>query len=431
MGTFIQFTMEQLELFSNKQEPFVSLDDVFAAYYECRKHKRRTMNALLFEINLEENLIQLWQEINNGTYQVGKSVAFIVKHPVFREVFAANFRDRVVHHLVIRKLWSLINAALSPSSYSCRPGMGTLYGVKKVYEQMQICSSGFRKKYYVLRLDIRGFFMHIQHDKLYEMLAHLVQTGYHGTDKEILLKLMKQIIFTPVQENCSIKGNKNDWKFLPVSKSLFHIGRSKGLPIGNLTSQIFANFYLYPLDRYISSQQGMFYGRYVDDMVLLHLSKKSLLNCKKEIEKILSTLGLKLHARKTHLLHGTQGFNFVGVYLLPHRIYIGRRLKSFFFSKLACLLHENNLQHILCVMNSYLGLMRHYHSYHLRVKGIRMITNKFPHLLSTRNAFKIFLWSLSPKRLFVPMIAQELGCGALKELWLLQANVSLRHKEIA
>ena len=286
LGKIIPIGVKQLELFTDEPKTLISLEDVFAAYYECRKHKRRTMNAMEFEINLEENLIQLWQDLNNETYQVGRSVAFIVKHPVFREVFAANFRDRVVHHLVVRKLWTLINASFSPHSYSCRPGMGTLYGVKKVYEQMQSCSHNFTNNYFVLRLDIQAFFMHIQHNKLYQMLNQLIQNKYHAPDKGIILRLLKKIIFTPVQYNCIIKGEKNDWKTLPISKSLFHIGHRKGLPIGNLTSQIFANFYLNTLDYFIADYHGIFYSRYVDDLVLLHTNKKILLSCKEKIISI-------------------------------------------------------------------------------------------------------------------------------------------------
>ena len=101
--------MEQLPLFPKDNTPPIDLEDVFAAYYECRKNKRRTINALKFEMNLEENLVELWRDLNNGTYQIGRSIAFVVKHPVTREVFAADFRDRIVHHLVIGKLWDIFD----------------------------------------------------------------------------------------------------------------------------------------------------------------------------------------------------------------------------------------------------------------------------------------------------------------------------------
>src|SRR5271157_3868078 len=95
----------QLSLFSKKENlASFSIEELFEAYLECRKHKRNTANALAFEMDYEINLIALCEEINNGTYQPGKSIAFIVNKPVQREIFAADFRDRVVHHLVIHKL---------------------------------------------------------------------------------------------------------------------------------------------------------------------------------------------------------------------------------------------------------------------------------------------------------------------------------------
>ena len=93
----------QLSLFDDEQNNRVELEELFQAYYDCRKNKRRTINALSFEVDFENNLIQLWRDINHHTYNPGRSIAFIVTKPVLREVFAADFRDRVVHHLLINK----------------------------------------------------------------------------------------------------------------------------------------------------------------------------------------------------------------------------------------------------------------------------------------------------------------------------------------
>ena len=106
----------QPSLFSNSEitdlkEGF-SLEEVFEAYFSCRSNKRNTINALAFELDYESNLIQLWNELNDGSYQLGKSIAFIVHKPVQREIFAADFRDRVVHHLIINKLNSLLKKSL-------------------------------------------------------------------------------------------------------------------------------------------------------------------------------------------------------------------------------------------------------------------------------------------------------------------------------
>lgn len=101
-------------------KPEITLEEVFQAYYSCRRHKRSTINALDFELDYESKLIALWKDINNRTFKAGRSITFIVKQPVMREIFAADFRDRVVHHLIIRKLLPFFEHTFSPHSYSCR-----------------------------------------------------------------------------------------------------------------------------------------------------------------------------------------------------------------------------------------------------------------------------------------------------------------------
>ena len=107
----------QLSLFDIPQ-PKIELEELFDAYFNCRINKRNTANALAFEVDYESNLVKLCEEINNGTYQIGRSIAFIVDKPVKREIFAADFRDRVAHHLIIGKLNQLFEKQFINDSYS-------------------------------------------------------------------------------------------------------------------------------------------------------------------------------------------------------------------------------------------------------------------------------------------------------------------------
>ena len=111
----------QLELFDDS----TSFEDIFEAYYECRKNKRNRTGSLQFELDLEKNLVELWEEINSGVWEPRPSTVFIVEKPVIREIFAASFRDRIVHHLVIGKLNSLFEKLFIYDSYSCRIGKGS------------------------------------------------------------------------------------------------------------------------------------------------------------------------------------------------------------------------------------------------------------------------------------------------------------------
>lgn len=383
--------MKQTELFEDSGEVLsgqVTLEDVFRAYYECRRTKRRTVNALAFELNFEQELIRLWQEINSDTYKIGRSIAFIVKYPVQREVFAADFRDRIVHHLVISKLNSLFEKEFIDDSYSCRDGKGTLYGVQRIQEKIVECSAGYTRDCYILKLDIRSFFMSIDKNILYRKLFEFISEKYHEPDKYIILRLVKQIVFYNPEDNCVIKGKRSDWNGLPYYKSLFWSCRHCGLPIGNLTSQIFANFYLNDLDRYVTQDLGIeYYGRYVDDFVLIHRDKKVLLSARDKIRAFLrSRLKLDLHPQKFYLQHYSKGVKFIGAVIKPNRVYIGNRTKKSLYRKIYSLLPEmaqgvrqtlDGLMHFASSVNSYLGFMRHYNTYNLRSKILKLLDNTF------------------------------------------------------
>ena len=167
--------MQQLTLFDLLQDlkPTVELAELFEAYQACRSSKRNTRNALAFEVDYETHLVNLCADINNGSYQPGKSIAFIVNKPVKREIFAADFRGRVVHHLVISKLNPLFEKVFIYDSYACRIGKGTHFGIQRVDRFIRHCSHNYIRDCYVLKLDIKGFFMHINKVILFaELQAH-------------------------------------------------------------------------------------------------------------------------------------------------------------------------------------------------------------------------------------------------------------------
>ncbi|MBE6458984.1 MAG: hypothetical protein E7010_04145 [Alphaproteobacteria bacterium] len=385
------FMMIQSDFFEASKEELsgeIALEDVFQAYYECRRNKRRTINALAFELDFEQELVRLWREINSGQYKIGRSIAFIVQKPVQREVFAADFRDRVVHHLVINKLNTLFEKEFIDGSYSCRKGRGTLYGVKSISSAIEACSDGYSRDCYILKLDIRSFFMSIDKNILYQMLHEFISEKYHCPDKRIVLRLVRQIVFYNPEDRCVIKGRLSDWNGLPCHKSLFWSSRHCGLPIGNLTSQIFANFYLNQLDKFVTNWLGFeYYGRYVDDFILIHTDKKALLQARQKIDEFLrKKLKLCLHPQKFYLQHYTKGVKFIGAVIKPNRIYIGNRTKNNLYDKINILLPHlskglrqtlDGLIEFASTVNSYLGFMRHYSTYNLRQKILKKLDSTF------------------------------------------------------
>ncbi|MCK4554425.1 RNA-directed DNA polymerase, partial [Candidatus Parcubacteria bacterium] len=205
-------------------------------------------------------------------------------------------------------------------------------------------------------------------------------------DKNILIDLCKKVIYHNPTKNCIIKSPRSKWNGLPKSKSLFHTTKNRGLPIGNFTSQVFANFYLNSFDHFIKHKLGIrYYGRYVDDFVVLHKDKKYLKNIIPVLRNFLwEKLRLTLHPKKIYLQHYSKGVAFLGVFIRPYRTVAGKRMAGNFYwniEKWNQLILENvktrpikNLlsqfqqKKFLSSMNSYLGIMKHYNSYKLRKK---------------------------------------------------------------
>lgn len=369
--------MEEIgTLFAREEMGGIPLGDVLEAYFECRKKKRNTYNALAFEKEYERHCVELWQEINSGSYRPSRSIAFIVTKPVKREIFAADFRDRVVHHLIAGRILPLLEERFIDDSYSTRKGKGTLYGIEHVEEHIRKCSENYTRDCYIMKLDIRSFFMKISKQRLYDLTERMLRERYRGSDLPILLYLIRETIFNRPEKHCIRKTPKKGWYDLPKDKSLFGTDGTCGLPIGNLTSQLLALNFLDELDHLVLEEWNIVhYGRYVDDMVFVHPSKEHLLQIKGKVADWLSVQGLSLHPRKFYLQHYTKGVLFIGAMILPGRKYISNRTVGFCFDAIEKLnrLAETSSgyafahrEYFMSVLNSYLGMMRHFESYNLR-----------------------------------------------------------------
>ncbi len=238
------------------------------------------MNALAFEIDYESKLFELGEEIKNGKYEISRSICFISFEPVQREVFAADFRDRIIHHLIYNYINPYFERLFINDSYSCRIGKGTSYGIERVDHFIRSCSKNYKNDCYILKMDIKGYFMSMDRNILYEKVEKILNRFKPEIkfDFGLVLYLVRKVIFHDPTGNCIIRRIKNDWAGLPKSKSLFFAGKDKGFPIGNLTSQLFGNIYLNDFDHFIKHKLGFrYYGRYVDDF-LLFIRTRSVLN---------------------------------------------------------------------------------------------------------------------------------------------------------
>jgi retron-type reverse transcriptase len=329
-----------------------------------------------FEVDLERNLVELWEEINSGAWQPRPSTVFIVNKPVTREIFAAAFRDRIVHHLVIGRLNPLFEKYFIHDSYSCRTGKGTHFGIARAERFIRRATRSNTRRAWVLKIDIRGYFMAIDRNILYRKLAAFIDERYHSPDKNLVKELCRIIIFNDPAKDCIRHSPAAAWKDLPPDKSLFSSREGCGLPIGNLTSQIFANFYLTEFDHFIKHGCGIrWYGRYVDDCVIVHRSRAFLKRLVPVLREYLAAnLGLTLHPKKIYLQPCGRGVRFLGCFIKPsHTVVHHRTIKNFIR---ALRLHNavaadhkpdrGECGALISSVNSYLGIMKHYRTYRKR-----------------------------------------------------------------
>ncbi|MBQ6437836.1 group II intron reverse transcriptase domain-containing protein [bacterium] len=312
--------------------------ELYIAYLFARHHKRSTVNQLDFELHLESNIEELVNAIATRNYQVHPGIAFVVDRPKIREVFAATFRDRVVHHLVYNHMFFYWEKHFIYDSYSCRPKKGTHFGIKRIHTFMRRATRNYTRPAWIMKMDISGYFMHIKKDLVWQFCQRMLDdpTFTQTPDsKDLLRYLLPIIIFHDPTQNVRLKGRPKLWAQLPPGKSLFHTPRDRGFPIGNLTSQLFSNIYLNELDQFVTHQLHIpYYGRYVDDFILIHQDKNYLLHCRQQIRDFLSQrLFLTLHPVKFYLQPVTYGVEFIGAKIFPHQVIassrINRRLEEF------------------------------------------------------------------------------------------------------
>ncbi len=304
-----------------REHPLFTMENIYNAYRRCRRHKRNTFNAMTFEQNMEENLVSLREELTTGTYNPGRSVAFLLEKPKQREIFAADFRDRVVHHILVGYLEPKWERRFIHDSYACRKGKGTHKGVERVRSfTRKVTANGTRRAWY-LQLDIRGFFISIDRKILYERLAA-------KENDPAVLRLIRTLVFHEPAENCRLRRTRReDFDKLPPHKTLFKAAPRCGLPIGNLTSQFFANVYLDALDQFVKHRlRAKHYVRYCDDLVLLSSAEAELEEWEVKITEFLREhLGLELNDRR-RLRPVSDGIDFLGYIVRPDYLLVRRRV---------------------------------------------------------------------------------------------------------
>lgn len=334
---------------------YFTTQEVFAAYVDCRKGKRGTESAIAFEIDLANNIRKLRDELNNETYCVGTSRVFAVTEPRAREVWAAGFRDRVVHHVIYNRIGARIEKTFVAGSSACIKQRGTLYGSRRLEKAVRSGTENWTKPCNYLGMDISNFFVSISKCILEDLLRPLIPC-------EKTLRLVLRVLHHDVKSDYIISGNPETLKLVPPHKSLFNTIKEFGLAIGWLVSQFYANVYMNVLDQFVVHEiKPHGYVRYVDDFILVDKDLGLLREAKDRItEHMWSELLLTPNPTKTELNTVYSGIDFVGRIVKPHHTVPRKHLTK---SALRRIKEEGA---DAARMNSSLGLLRQSKAYRER-----------------------------------------------------------------
>ena len=368
------------------------LFDLYIAYYDAARHKHKMAYVVKFERDLRQNLEELCDDLLNHRYKAQPSKCFVIDYPKKREVFAAMFRDRIVHHLYFRYTHQMFERTFIADSYSCIEGRGTHYGISRLRQHIRQASLNWSQPCYAMNLDIRGYFMHINREKLLRIATESLRTmATHKVgmtdevplpqgvlltpatrwrdirDMRFILWLTEQIIMLDPMENCIIVGDESDWLGMDRAKCMRYAEKGLALPIGNLTSQLFSNVYMNPFDQWVKRIiLCHYYGRYVDDSTMVDACREWLLEQVPKVREFLADeLGLQLHMGKLHVREVSQGVEFLGAFVKPYRDYISNKTLARIEENVKTI-DLRDIEHAEASINSYLGVLSHSASYNIR-----------------------------------------------------------------
>lgn len=339
--------IDKMKIYKDIFEKMISPENLFRAWESFKSDKKKKRDVQMFELKLEENIFRLYRELRGRSDRHGGYSSFFVQDPKQRHLHKPTGRDRVLHHAAFSVLNPLFEETFIPASFSCRIEKGTHKGVDALGKMIREESKNYSRPCFILKCDIKKFFDTVDHGILLDTMNRRVK----DPDVQWLLQ--------------EIVGS--------YSSGLSGSFRKRGVPIGNLTSQLFANVYMNELDQFAKHELGIkHYARYTDDFVIVGESREVLSDIIKPIDKFLrEELALELHPKKVSIRKCRQGADFLGYIEFPYYRKIRTKTKKRIFKKMkervreyeAGMRSEESLNQCL---QSYLGVLSHADAYKIR-----------------------------------------------------------------
>ena len=360
----------------------ITIPEMYTIYLKTRKNKRRSEDSVEFEIELEKLLTKLIENINKRIYDPNGNYTFIATEPTrngCREVFAAELGTRIQHHYIDYYMRDLMEQELTPFTFNNRKGKGVLKAVETVKEIIYKESNGYTEDCWIIKWDLKAFFMCILHDIIDKKIQKLIDDKYHGPEKDILKWMIHECIFAVPQNHCYKKSPDWKWDTIEPHKSLFNQPDGQGAAIGFLVWQMFINYYHNDIDKWITEELGLSFVRFVDDMLIITKRKEFVLSyVLPELRIRYKELNIVMQEKKFYCQHYSKGVKFCGVTIKYDRLYPNSRVIHNMNSKVDIFnkIYYNKERHVsdfTNMLNSYFGVMKYMNAMNIILQTIDRI----------------------------------------------------------
>ena len=300
-------------------EDEITFEEMYEAYMLCLKNKKRKAGTYKF-VNDElcKNLMELVNNLNKRNYNPKPSNCYVITEPALREIYVAEFGDRVVQHFYMKEIEDILDEELVDGCCSCRKQRGTDYALKLLKKYLVETSKYGKEDCFFLKIDLSGYFMSIDRKQVGEKFSKLISEKYNGKHKELLLYLTPLIFENNPALNCKYKCDENMREQVPERRKMKKDSKY-GMAIGNLTAQPGSNLNLSDLDKYIiKNLKSEKYIRYVDDIVIISKEKNRLINSISLIKEKLKETHQEINKKKTKLDTAYHGVSFLGKVSYPY-----------------------------------------------------------------------------------------------------------------
>lgn len=339
----------------------ITFEELYEAYILCLKNKKNKVGTYNFVNNdICKNLVELLEELNNRTYVPKKSNCYVITDPALREIYAAQFSDRIVQHFYMKEIEDILDNELIDGCCSCRKDRGTDYALKLLKKYLIEISNRGKKDCFFLKIDLSGYFMSIDRKQISNKFLKLIENKYKGKHKELLLYLTPIIFENNPALNCRYMCNEKMREKVPNRRKM-DATTEYGMAIGNLTAQASSNLNLCDFDKYVIEELNLkAYARYVDDIVIISDSKRKLVDALPKIINKLAKTNQTINMKKMRIDTAYHGVLFLGKVSYPYGYQKPNRQVTIRICQKAKNIKYEEINGLLAKTNSQIGSLKNY-----------------------------------------------------------------------